>query len=146
VRVFFATVLAVFGLAAVPAATGSPASPAPGALTVHDSSYGRILFDRHGFALYAFTKDTPWRSNCVGSCARRWPPYVIAGRPHAGAGVDSSLIGTVARGAGMLQATYAGRPLYRYVGDRRPFQVLCQNVREFGGLWLVVRPDGTLVR
>jgi hypothetical protein len=46
----------------------------------------------------------------------------------------------------MLQATYAGRPLYRYVGDRRPFQVLCQNVREFGGLWLVVRPDGTLVR
>lgn len=36
--------------------------------------------------------------------------------------------------------------LYRYVGDRRALQVLCQNVREFGGLWLVVRPDGTVVR
>jgi predicted lipoprotein with Yx(FWY)xxD motif len=146
VRVFFATVLAVFGLAAVPAATASPASPTPGALTVHDSPYGRILFDGQGFPLYAFTKDTPQRSNCGGSCARRWPPYVIAGRPHAGAGVGSSLIGTIARGDAALQATYAGRPLYRYVGDRRPFQVLCQNVREFGGLWLVARPDGTLVR
>src|SRR5215831_2003685 len=111
----------------MPAATGSPGSPASGALSVHDSPYARILFDGHGFALYAFTKDTPRRSNCVGSCASRWPPYVIAGRPHAGAGVGNSLIGTVARGGGILQATYAGRPLYRYVGDRRPFQVLYQD-------------------
>ena len=45
-----------------------------------------------------------------------------------------------------LQATYAGKPLYQYVGDRRPLQVLCQNISEFGGLWLVVQPNGTLVR
>ena len=45
-----------------------------------------------------------------------------------------------------LQVTYAGRPLYYYVGDRRPGQILCQNVSEFGGLWLVARANGTLVR
>jgi predicted lipoprotein with Yx(FWY)xxD motif len=42
--------------------------------------------------------------------------------------------------------TYAGKPLYYYVGDRKPGQVLCQNVPEFGGTWRVVRADGTLVR
>ena len=61
-------------------------------------------------------------------------------------GVDASLLGTILRSDGRRQATYAGKPLYYYVGDRKPLQVLCQNVREFGGLWLVVRPNGTLVR
>ena len=38
------------------------------------------------------------------------------------------------------------QPLYFYVGDRQPGQILCQNAREFGGLWLIVRPTGKLVR
>ena len=42
--------------------------------------------------------------------------------------------------------TYAGRPLYYYVGDRSPGQVLCQNVVEFGGRWLLLRPSGKLLR
>jgi hypothetical protein len=42
--------------------------------------------------------------------------------------------------------TYAGKPLYYYVGDKGPFQLLCQNVAEFGGRWLVVRPSGATVR
>jgi predicted lipoprotein with Yx(FWY)xxD motif len=56
------------------------------------------------------------------------------------------LVGTRGRSDGRLQVTYGGRPLYYYVGDRKPGQVLCQNVKEFGGLWLVVRADGQLVR
>ena len=39
-----------------------------------------------------------------------------------------------------------GRPLYYYVGDRRPGQILRQDVFEFGGDWLVVRPNGAFVR
>ena len=54
--------------------------------------------------------------------------------------------GTIRRSDGSRQATYAGRPLYYYVGDRKPRQILCQNVSEFGGLWLVVRPSGAVVR
>jgi Secreted repeat of unknown function len=44
------------------------------------------------------------------------------------------------------QVTHAGRPLFYYVGDRRPGELRCQNVREFGGLWLVMRASGRLVR
>ena len=61
------------------------------------------------------------------------------------AGVKGALIGTIRRSDGKLQVTYGKRPVYFYVGDRQPGQVLCQNVTEFGGLWLVVRPSGKLV-
>ena len=56
------------------------------------------------------------------------------------------LIGTTRRADGKLQVTYRGRPLYYYVGDRKPREVRCQNVSEFGGVWLVVRPNGQLVK
>jgi predicted lipoprotein with Yx(FWY)xxD motif len=132
-----------FLVASAASAFGVARSPS---LTVHSSAYGRILFDGRPYALYAFTRDHPGRSNCGGTCARRWPPYIVKRAPSAGPGVKASRIGTIRRGDGSLQATYAGKPLYRYVGDRRPLQVLCQGVREFGGLWLVVRPNGRLVR
>ena len=119
---------------------------APVAVTARISDYGRILFDGRGFALYAFTRDRAGRSACSGSCAKAWPPFIVTRRLHADGGARGSLLGTTHRRDGQLQATYAGKPLYFYVGDRKPGQVLCQNVREFGGLWLVVRPSGALVR
>ncbi len=115
-------------------------------LTMKSSAYGRILFDGRGFALYAFTRDPRGRSVCSGACATAWPPYLVNGRPHAAAGVRSSLLGTTRRANGRLQVTYNGRALYYYIGDRRPGQVTCQNVNEFGGLWLVMRPNGRVVR
>ena len=63
--------------------------------------------------------------------------------PHANLG---RLLGTTKRRDGALQLTYAGRPVYYHVGDRKPGQILCQNVVEFGGRWLVVRAGGALVR
>ena len=132
----------VAGLAATPAA----AAPAPhAAVTVKASSFGRILFDGRGFVLYGFTRDAHGRSACRGACAKAWPPYLVKARPRAGAGVAGSRLGTTKRADGSLQATYAGRPLYYYVGDRSPGQVLCQNVTEFGGVWRVLRPSGRLV-
>jgi predicted lipoprotein with Yx(FWY)xxD motif len=122
------------------------ASAAPqAAVTVKSSAYGRILFDGRGYVLYAFTRDRRGQSACAGACARAWPPYVVRLRPRAGAGAAAKLLGTTKRSSGSLQATYAGRPLYYYVGDRRPGQILCQNVTEFGGVWRVVRPSGRLV-
>jgi len=61
-------------------------------------------------------------------------------------GARRSLLGIVRRADGSRQVTYAGRPLYYYVGDRKPGQILCQNVLEYGGLWLVVAPSGKPVR
>ena len=115
-------------------------------LTTGSSDYGRVLFDGKGFALYAFTHDPKGKSTCIGACAAAWPPYVVKRAPGAAAGVRAGLLGTTRRADGSVQVTYRGRPLYYYVGDRTPGQILCQNVAEYGGLWLVVRPDGTLVR
>src|SRR6266542_840354 len=115
-------------------------------VTVRSSAYGRILFDGRGRALYAFTHDTRGHSTCTGACAKAWPPYVISVRARAATGVKASLLGVVRRPDGTRQATCGGRPLYYYIGDTKPGQVLCQNVTEFGGVWLVMRPSGQLVR
>jgi predicted lipoprotein with Yx(FWY)xxD motif len=117
-----------------------------GTLTARNSEYGRILFDGRGYVLYGFTADKKRRSVCSGACAAAWPPYIVSSAPRAGRGVKKSLLGTIRRADGKRQVTYAGRPLYYYVGDRRPGQILCQNVFEFGGDWLVVRPNGAFVR
>jgi len=141
-------VIAALTLAAFVSSTNAMSSGAAArsTLTVHASAYGRILFDSRGYALYAFTKDTTGRSRCVVACAKAWPPYIVNGAPRAARGVKARLLSTIRRPDGRRQAAYAGKPLYHYVGDRRPLQVLCQNVNEFGGRWLVVRPNGTVVR
>lgn len=114
-------------------------------LTARGTRYGRILFDGRGRALYAFTRDRGVASQCYGACAKAWPIYVAAGKLRAGKGVKQSLIGTTRRRDGRQQVTYDGKPLYYYVGDA-PGEVKCQNVDQFGGTWLVVRPSGRLVR
>jgi len=145
-----ALTLITAGLAAL--ALASPLSAAPSSrlaaatITVHDSRYGRILFDGRGFVLYGFTRDRRGHSSCSGGCAKSWLPYLAKLPVKAGAGAKRSLIGTTKRRDGSRQVTYAGHPLYFYVGDRKPRQILCQNVSEFGGLWLVARPTGRLVR
>jgi predicted lipoprotein with Yx(FWY)xxD motif len=127
--------------------TSSASAPeAASTLTVRSSAFGRILFDSRGRALYAFTRDARGRSECHGACAAAWPPYVARGRLRAGGSIERSLLRTTRRSDGTRQVTYAGRPLYYYVGDRRPGEVRCQNVREFGGIWLVMRANGRLVR
>jgi predicted lipoprotein with Yx(FWY)xxD motif len=115
-----------------------------GTLQVRGSDYGPVLFDGRGYALYAFTYDRKNRSRCYGACAEAWPPYLVK-KPKAGAGAKRSLLGTTRRSDGSIQATYNGWPLYYYVHDPKG-EILCQNVREFGGLWLILRGSGKLVR
>ena len=80
-----------------------------------------------------------------GTCAVAWPVYFAQGTPRAGAGVKQALIGTTRRRDGRRPLTYNGWPLYYYAHEG-PGEVECQNVDQFGGLWLVVRRNGTLVR
>jgi predicted lipoprotein with Yx(FWY)xxD motif len=110
----------------------------------HDPTrYGPIVVDRGGRTLYLFTRDTGRASRCSGACARAWPPALAHGRLQAGRGTRRSLLGTIRRRDGGRQLTYAGHPLYRYAPETRAGQILCQNVTEYGGVWLVVDPDGT---
>ena len=137
----------LLALAALTAALATPAGAAASAptLTVRGSSYGKVLFDGRGFVLYAFTHDSRGHSRCSGECARRWPPFVVKVTPIAGKGTAAKLLGTTTRADGSRQLTYAGRPLYYYVGDTAPGVILCQNATEFGGVWLVVAATGRLV-
>ena len=129
-----------------PATATATTQPPRSTVTVRSSPYGRVLFDGAGHVLYGFTHDAHGKSLCTGACARAWPPYVVRARARAGAGVTGRRLATIRRADGSLQVTYFGRPLYYYVGDRRPGQILCQNATEYGGVWRVVRPSGALVR
>ena len=122
---------------------GSSAADGRGKLLkVVASDYGPVISDAKGEALYLFDKERGPRSRCFGECARVWPPVLTKGPPRAGKGAAAALLGTARRPNGRLQVTYDGHPLYYYVDDR-PGLILCHDVAEFGGLWLVVRPDGT---
>ena len=131
-------------------AAGRPApvmpAAAPGAsVKVVQSQFGRILADGRGQALYFFSREKGRASRCYGACARAWPPVPARGRPVAGGGARAGLIGTTLRRGGTRQLTYGGHPVYLYVGDS-PGRVLCHDVMEFGGVWRVLRSDGSVVR
>lgn len=149
--VALAASVAVGGLVGAREAAGSAAdavdpAQAQGTLTVRTTRFGRVLFDGRGRVLYGFTRDRRGGpSRCYGECAKAWPVYFAKGTMRAGVGVKKSLMGTTRRRDGRLQVTYNGWPLYYYAHEG-PGEVRCQNVDQFGGLWLVVRPSGTLVR
>jgi predicted lipoprotein with Yx(FWY)xxD motif len=112
---------------------------------VMQTRYGRILDDRNGRALYLFTRENSSTSRCYGGCADAWPVFYARGKVRAGSGAGRRLVGTTRRRDGRRQVTYNGHPLYYYVTDRKPGQVTCQNVVEFGGTWLVVAPSGKAI-
>jgi predicted lipoprotein with Yx(FWY)xxD motif len=128
------------------AAGGGDAQQAKQALKMRNTRYGQILFDASDRVLYAFTRDKRGgKSTCYGGCAAAWPVYFAKGKVTAMQGVKQSLIGTVRRRDGRRQVTYNGWPLYYYAHEG-PREVKCQNVDNYGGLWLVVKPNGRLVR
>ena len=140
--------LIALGALLVAASVANAAPQVNTTLTAAKSRYGTVLFDDKGRVLYGFTRDKRGGpSRCYGACAAAWPVYYKpGGKLTGGKGVRQKLIGTVKRNDGRLQITYNGRPLYHYVGDTSPGAIGCQNVSEFGGLWLVVAPSGRLIR
>jgi len=99
----------------------------------------QVLVDSQGMTLYWFAIDTPTKSNCSGSCATYWPP--VTGPVTAGSGVTGTL-GTITRSDGTMQATYAGHPLYTYVGDKAPGQNKGNGLNISGGLWYEMTVSG----
>jgi predicted lipoprotein with Yx(FWY)xxD motif len=116
-------------------------------LSSESSPVGRILATPQGHTLYDFTPDTPTSSACVsGLCVRLWPPLLTTGKPTAGRGLDQSLVGTVRRPNGTLQVTYAGHPLYTWIGDNRPGMITGQALLNVGGYWYVLAPSGRQIK
>jgi predicted lipoprotein with Yx(FWY)xxD motif len=114
-------------------------------VTTGASAYGTMLFDGRGQAIYLFDRETSSRPRCYGACAAAWPPVLARGLPRVRGSVRDELLGTVRRRDGRRQVTYGGHPLYYYAHEG-PGQVLCHDVAEYGGTWLVVTPAGRAER
>ena len=131
--------------ASVPASHAS-SSPSNAAATVALHSLakipGKALVTGNGRALYLFEADKKGTSTCSGACARAWPPYTVSGKPAAGMGVSSSLLGIIHRADGTMQLTYNGHPLYLFAGDRGAGTANGEGAKAFGADWYVVNASG----
>lgn len=69
--------------------------------------------------MYAFSADTSTTSACTRTCARYWPPVVVAGNMTAAVGsrVSQAGLGTITQPDGTFQVTYYGHPLYFFASD-----------------------------
>ena len=134
------------GGSATPAAsTPTNSAPASAQLSVRPvAPYGEVLTDARGFAVYVFEPDHARRVTCTGACAQAWPPVRPAGSPKttAGTGVKPTLLGADTDPAGGSVVTYAGWPLYTYVGDHAPGYASGEALTIDGGAWYLIDAAG----
>lgn len=91
-----------------------------------------ILVDVKGRGLYTYDGDTdPGKSNCDAQCRLLWPPIFA----DAGA-VPKGPFTLVARKDGKQQWAYKGKPLYRWISDKKRGDAGGDGV---GGVWHLVR-------
>jgi predicted lipoprotein with Yx(FWY)xxD motif len=111
-------------------------------ISTRSTSHGTVLVNAKGRTLYWFAIDTPTTSKCSGSCATYWPPVI--GKPAAAAGASlPHALGSITRSNGQVQATYAGHPLYTYVGDTAAGDTKGNGLKLSGGLWWAATPSGS---
>jgi predicted lipoprotein with Yx(FWY)xxD motif len=134
-------------------ADGGAAAPV-GAAAVRVASkepYGDYLVDGGGRALYVLegsrregrqqAEQLGQRPDCAGECLAEWPLFLTEGAPTAGPKVDAGQVSTIARPEGQ-QVSYAGWPLYYYVGDRGPGSTSGQDYHDRWGGWYLLSPAG----
>lgn len=133
---------------AAPAKEEAPEAEAEGEPTPIElgeaSGVGKVLVDSEGMTLYYFEKDQKGsgKSKCEGACAEAWPPLVTEGKPEAMSGVKAAMLGTIKRSDGTTQVTYAGWPLYTFVGDQKPGEDNGTDSKAFGASWYPLHSNG----
>jgi predicted lipoprotein with Yx(FWY)xxD motif len=130
------------GLIAAIVATAQAGTRKTTVVTVKKTSLGTILVDPRGRTLYLFEKDGKGASACNGACPSYWPAFTSLAVPRAGTGVQQSLLGLAKPQHGVRQVTYAGHPLYRFVGDKRSGQTTGEGLNNFGAGWYVLGANG----
>ena len=126
-----------------PAPTSSAEARRGRVIKTASSEFGPMLFDRSGQAIYLFAKEKTSKPECYGACAEAWPPVLTKGSPQARG--ETEVWGLTrhhpAQGRQQARSPTRGHPLYFYAHENK-FEVLCHNITENGGLWLVVTPKG----
>lgn len=103
-------------------AAGEPTGGTSDTFTLQTTTLGQVIGTTSGFSLYVLKTDTaatatePPLTTCTGGCLTTWPIYY--GAPvNLPDGLLASDFGNYDRGAGVLQSTYKGWPLYTYAPD-----------------------------
>ncbi len=106
-----------------------------------NDSYGDILTDENGNALYFFTKDAFGNSVCNGTCEELWPVFYKESLV-AGDSLNPEDFGVSTRDDMSKQITYKGWPLYYYIDDITQGDV---NGEDVDHAWYVAKPDYTIM-
>lgn len=141
----FGVIAASLSLAAGVASAARTSASAAAKISVAGTGLGRILVDGRGHTLYLFANDRHGKSTCSGACAAFWPPLIAAGKPLAGPGVKSSLLGTTRRADGRRQVTYNHHPLYTFTKDVRKGDTNGEGLSAFGANWYALSAAGAKV-
>ena len=145
-RIAMTAVTAAMLVAVLGATIASASSPQK--VSMRNTSAGMILVNSKGFTVYAFSRDSNNSDKCVTikGCAANWPPLTTSGKPVAGSGIKSSMLSTITIKGGAKQVTYAGHPLYTYIGDSSPGSTEYIGVNAAGGTWPALNAAGGEVK
>ncbi|MCW8274443.1 hypothetical protein IMF27_01045 [Pseudomonas sp. PCH199] len=90
-----------------------------------------MMVDHKGMTVYTFDKDSGGKSMCNGDCAKNWPPMMAP----AGAAVSGKW-STIKRDDGTMQYAYDGKPLYTFMKDKKPGDMVGDNMKD---VWHAMR-------
>jgi predicted lipoprotein with Yx(FWY)xxD motif len=116
-------------------------------LQLRHTALGNIVVNGGGHTVFAFTRDSRNHDRCAGTagCTGIWRMVTTTGAPSLGPGVKRSLVGTITV-TGARQVTYAGHPLYTYIGDAGPGDTSYVGQSQFGGRWFALNGRGHIVK
>ncbi len=97
-----------------------------------------FLVDAQGRTLYTLSKDQ--KANCDDACMKHWEPVVSESRP-LGHEILPGLLKADKNDKGVSQVSYAGLPLYRFDGDKKPGDM---NGQGFADVGVMVTVLGTI--
>jgi predicted lipoprotein with Yx(FWY)xxD motif len=120
-------------------------APKVALVALRKTTLGSILVDAQGRTLYIFEKDRKGVSACDTTCVKFWPPLVSRTTPRAAKGVQKAMLGVIRPHNGGRQVTYAGHPLYTFVGDKTPGATSGEGLTNFGAEWYALAANGRAV-
>jgi predicted lipoprotein with Yx(FWY)xxD motif len=130
--VLLAVIAGCVAAATALATTGAPRGPP-------HTSLGTVLVNARGRTLYDLQGDSAKHLTCTGGCLSSWIP--LSGPASATGSAKAADLGQAKRGSS-TQVTYAGHPLYTFVGDTLAGDVSGEGIETAGKKWYAVSPSG----
>lgn len=128
---------------AISTSLSPPAAADAPLLKTADSPLGTIAVDGEGMTVYVYNPDeeNSQAGSCDEACLRYWPAVTSVTDSPIVDGIDA-VIDTVDGPEGSFQITVNGKPVYRYLDDKVPGDMLGQSV---GSLWWMIDAAGNPV-